>query len=75
MNLGQVCFFSNLITTPPVQWCGIWVGVVKTSLFFCWFQGPNLLVDNQNFKRSGGIKEGGPNVKWESIFFFFINQN
>ena len=55
MNLGQVCFFSNLITAP-VQWCGFWVGVIRKSIFLL-FQGCNLLVDDQNFKRGDHIKK------------------
>ena len=72
MNLGQVCLFSNLITAPG-QWCGFWVGVIRKSLFLL-FQGCNLLVDDQNFKRGDHIKKMEDQIsKGES--FFFINQN
>ena len=72
-NLGQVWLFSNLITTP-VQWCGFWVGVV--SHFFYLFQGCNLLVDDQSFKRGEGIKKRENQMsKGGAFFFFFINQN
>ena len=55
-NLGQVRIFSNLINIP-VQWCEFWVAVVGTALFY-WFQGRNLLRDDQNFKRGGDFKTG-----------------
>ena len=37
-NLGQVCLFSNLITTPLQRCCGFWIGVVGTSQFFSGFK-------------------------------------
>ena len=55
-NLSQLSLFSNFVTVPP-QWCDFWVGVVRTAVFY-WFQGRNLLGDNQNFKRGGHVKKG-----------------
>lgn len=43
-NLGQVCIFSPLITIS-IQQCGFWdvFSCVRSSSFFDWFQGCNLL--------------------------------
>ena len=69
-NLGQVCPFSNVNTTHLFS--GVGVGSVSWEhLFFYWFQGRNLLVDDRNLKRGGDIKEGGSNIKGEPFFFFF----
>ena len=65
MNFGQACLFSNLIAIS-VQCCGFWVSVVETVHFY-WFQGRNLLGDDQNFKKGQDqISRGEP--------FLFINQ-
>ena len=69
-NLDQVCLFSNLITTP-VQWCGFGVGVMRAQLFFYWFQGRNLLGDDQNFKRVGDAKKGESQISRGQRFFLF----
>ena len=54
-NLGHLCLFSNLITIH-IQWCDSWVSVVGTA-FFYWFQGHNLLGNDQNFKMGGSFKK------------------
>ena len=71
-NLGQVplCLFSNLITIP-VQWCWFWVSVVGTALFY-WFQGRNLLWDDQNFKRGGDDKKEENQISREGVLFLLI---
>ena len=71
-NLGQVCLFSNLITIP-VQWCGFWVGVMRTQLFFYWFRGRNLLEDDQNCKMGGDVKKGENQISMgegEGVLFY-----
>ena len=68
-NSGQVYLFSNLITL--VQW---WVlsrcrGNISSFYFF---QGPNLLVDDQNFKRGGDVKKTEDYIlKRESFLLFY----
>ena len=67
-SLGdEVCLFFNLISIP-VQWCEFWLGVVGTQLFFYWFQGRNLLIDDQNFKRGGDVKKGEGSIIKAGVF-------
>ena len=43
-------------------------------LFYYWFHGHNLLVDDQNFKRGVDVKKGRMKYQYGYIFFFsFIN--
>ena len=45
-------------------------------LFVYWFQGRNLLVDDQNFKRGGDVKKREDQISRGGVlFFFFVNQN
>ena len=69
-NLGQVYLFSNLITIAICSMVWVLVGVVRTQLFFEWFQGWNLLGDDQNFKRCGDVKNGENQISKGMVFSF-----
>ena len=41
------------------------------SIFY-WFQGRNLLLDNQNFEKGGDIKKREDQIsRWRTLFFVF----
>ena len=67
-NLGQVCLFLNLI---KLVFSGVGSGLVSSEhlFFFYWFQGRNLLVSYQNFKRRGDIKKREVQMSREGVFF------
>lgn len=69
-NSGQVCFFSELITIYLLIGVG-WVSVGETELVFYWFNGRNLMGDDQNCKRSGYNKTDNQISKWKSFFLFY----
>ena len=42
------------------------------QLFFYWFEGRNLLGDDQNSKRGGDVKKGKDRIsRWEPFFLFY----
>ena len=52
----------------------LWDGVVETQLLFYWFQGRNLLGDDQNFNRRGYVKKmRESNIKGGSLFLNFFS--
>ena len=72
-NLGQIRLFSNLTT---IFFNGVGFGLMTWVLgwniaFFNWFQGPNLLGDNQNFK-NGLVSQKGreSSIKEEPCFLY-----
>ena len=69
-NLGQTCPFSNLILLYLFN--GVGFGLVSwEQSFFDWFQGRNLLGDDQNFKRGGEVKKGENQISRGELFFLF----
>ena len=51
-------------------WCGFWVCVLGTSLFY-WISDRNLLVDGQTFKRGGIVKKREDQIsRGENLFSF-----
>ena len=69
-NSGQVCFFSELITIYLLIGVG-WVSVGETELVFYWFNGRNLMGDDQNCKRSGHNKTDNQISTWKSFSLFY----
>ena len=66
--------FFNLLTTP-VQWCGFWVDVVGTSLFFTCFK--VVIYWCIKFKKGWGYQEeeGSNNVGGVFFSFFLFYQS
>ena len=50
-------------------WC------LGTQLLFNWFEGWNLLGDDQNFKKGLGIQKEENQISRGEFFFLSINQN
>ena len=70
-NLGQVCLFSNLITTWNycTYWCcEFWLGAVGTSLFFTGFKVVICWWMNKILKWVGISKRGGIMYQGGSLF-------
>ena len=82
-DLGQVCLFSNLMSpfsfhdlcmlgldlTCSVVW--VWIGVVRTSLFFIGFKVVIYWQMIKILKECEYQKEGRSNIKGAVFYFFF----
>ena len=68
---GPICFFSSLITH---LFSDVGFGSVSWEhLFFYWFQGRNLLVHDQNFKRGWDIKKKEDQISRGKSFFPYLS--
>ena len=53
----------------------LWDGVVEKQLLFYWFQGRNLLGDDQNFNRRGYVKKMRESKIKGGVFFKIFSQS